>query len=508
MLPVFLSKLKESCISVLPVALLIFAVTLTPWIHLTLLESVAFLGSAIALLLGLAFFNMGAELAMTPMGECVGAGLTKGKKPFLLLAVCFLLGLCVTIAEPDLTVLATQVKEAIDGTLLTFSIGAGVGAFLVLAVLRMIFKKNLSTLLLFCYMFLFSLSSLVVLGGNAEFLSVAFDSGGVTTGPMTVPFLMALGVGVASTLGGKNSKENSFGLIALCSVGPVLAVVVLGIFFQGNLTYETPDYSLPSLLKITEIVLDTMKEVGVSLSLLMVFFTILQIFRLHLPKEKLLAIAVGLAFTFAGLVLFLSAIKIGFMPVGYQLGVSLSEYPVFLAIIACLLGMVSVLAEPAVQVLNRQVEDVTEGTVKHRSMRFALSVGVGIALLLSVVRIFFNFNILYYLIPGYLLSFALSFFVPRIYTAIAFDSGGVASGPLMSGFVLPFAVGACITLQGTEYVLTDAFGVVAMVALAPLVSIQILGFKGIIAKKIKNKSIMRRIFDAGDEQIIHFMEQE
>jgi hypothetical protein len=505
MFRVLLAKLKEAAFSVLPVTLLIFAVTLTPLVDLKVTESVAFLVCALFLLLGIALFNLGAELAMSPMGEQVGAGLTKANKPLVLLAVCFILGVCITIAEPDLSVLATQVKEAINETLLIACVGIGVGMFLLLSILRILLKTSLSYMLMYFYMFLFAMASLVVIGGNGGFLAVAFDSGGVTTGPITVPFIMALGVGVATTLGGRHSEENSFGLVALCSVGPVLAVLILGVAFSGELSYELPDYSFRLGGHILTTLLETMKEVGISLALLVFFFAVIQFLCLHLPKQKLMQIGVGLAYTFVGLVIFLTAVKIGFMPVGYQIGVSLADHPALLVILASLLGMVSVLAEPAIHVLTKQVEDVTEGSVSRRSMLVALSLGVGIALGLSILRIIFDFNILYYLIPGYLLSFALSFFVPKLYTAIAFDSGGVASGPLVSGCILPFAIGACAVLQGEGKVLTDAFGVVAMVAMAPLISIQLLGFRGVVATRIRKKNVMRRLLDAGDEQIIHFL---
>jgi hypothetical protein len=325
MFRVLLAKLKEAAFSVLPVTLLIFAVTLTPLVDLEVTESVAFLVCALFLLLGIALFNLGAELAMSPMGEQVGSGLTKANKPLLLLAVCFILGVCITIAEPDLSVLATQLKEAINETLLIACVGIGVGMFLLLAILRILLKQSLSYMLMYFYMFLFAMAALVVIGGNEGFLAVAFDSGGVTTGPITVPFIMALGLGVATTLGGKHSEENSFGLVALCSVGPVLAVLILGLSFNGNLSYELPDYSFQLGGHIFVTLLETMKEVGISLILLIFFFAVIQCLFLHLPKQKLMQIGVGLAYTFVGLVIFLTAVKIGFMPVGYQLGVSLSE---------------------------------------------------------------------------------------------------------------------------------------------------------------------------------------
>ena len=503
-----LKKIKEALVSVLPVAAIVCLLNLTPLVHFTGLEIGVFLVSAVFLILGIGLFSMGADMAMTPMGEYTGAGLTKSKKLLLLISVCFLMGLLITIAEPDLTVLANQVKDVVNETLLIVAVGVGVGIFLVLSVIKMVFHKPLSSMLLYFYMILFALASLVIAVGNGDFLPMAFDSGGVTTGPITVPFIMALGVGIAATIGGKDVGENSFGLIAMCSVGPILAVMLLGATADGELSYQVPDYAIENGLgfALVEKILHTLKEVGIALGLIVLFFAILQITILKLPGKKLGQIAVGIAYTFFGLVIFLTAVSVGFMPIGYKLGTELANlHPAILVISGFILGMVVVLAEPAVHVLNKQVEDITDGSVSKKSMMIALSLGVGISLALSMLRIVFDFSILFYVIPGYLISLGLSFFVPGIYTAIAFDSGGVASGPLTSGFILPLAIGACCVLQGEGKVLADGFGIVAMVAMTPLITIQLLGFRAVVHKKVRDRIAMKRILSSDDEQIIRFM---
>lgn len=508
MLGVLLKKIKEALVSVLPVAAIVVLLNFTPLVNFSRKELLVFLISAFFLILGIGLFNLGADVAMTPMGEHIGAGLSKTKKMSLLLGVCFLMGLFITVAEPDLTVLANQVDGVINGTVLIVFVGVGVGLFLLLSVLKIVFRKPLSSLLLFFYMLLFALTSLLVINGNENFLAMAFDSGGVTTGPITVPFIMALGVGLAATLGGKNVGENSFGLIAMCSVGPILAVTALGITANGDVPYQLPDYSIESHLGIElwRKLWAVTKEVALALALIVIFFIILQIVCLRLPWKRLYQIAVGILYTFLGLVIFLTSVSVGFMPIGFKMGVELSgNHPIFVALFSLVLGMVVVLAEPAVHVLNKQVEDVTDGMVSKKSMMWALSIGVGISICLSVLRIIFHFNILYYLIPGYFVSLGLSFFVPGIYSAIAFDSGGVASGPLTSTFILPFAIGVCTNLQGIENVMSDAFGVVAMVAMTPLITIQLLGFKAILTKKVNENIAMKRILSADDEQIINFM---
>ena len=505
---VLIKKLKESLVSVLPIVAIVLILNLTPIINFTIPEIAVFLISAVFLILGIALFNLGADMAMTPMGEHIGSGLTKLKSLSLLLSVCFAMGILITVAEPDLTVLANQVSTIMSSRALIFTVGAGVGLLLVISILKIVTRKSLSKLLMFFYMMLFAVTAILIESGNSELIPMGFDSGGVTTGPITVPFIMALGVGIATTIGGKDSSENSFGLIALCSVGPILAVLILGCTVSGEMdAYDLSQYLLNyGFVHIVEVVLETAKEVIIALGLIVLFFVVLQIIVLKLPKKRLIQIAVGIAYTFIGLVIFLSAVKIGFMPIGYKLGAEIANSKIVAIIFSLIIGMVVVLAEPAVHVLNKQVEEITEGTVGRKSMMIALSIGVGLSICLSIIRIIFDFNILFYLIPGYMISLGLSFFVPGLYTAIAFDSGGVASGPLTSSFILPFAVGVCAGVTGgVDSILSNAFGIVAMVAMAPLITIQLLGFRSIISKKISDGIAMKKILSAEDEQIIDFM---
>ena len=503
-----LSKIKEALISALPITAIVYLLSLTPWFNFTAAELLTFTIGAVMLILGIGLFNLGADLAMTPMGTTVGSGLSKQRKLSLLLTVCFVLGMLITIAEPDLQVLATQVGAVMNGTVLVYAVGLGVGSFLVVAILRIVFRRPLGNLLTLFYMLLFALALLLVVQGNESLLPLAFDSGGVTTGPITVPFIMALGVGVSSIMGDRKSQDNSFGLVALCSIGPVLAVLVLGIFSTSDLSYTVPDYSMSSdiLVSFLNSLMHTAKEVATALGMIVAFFTVCQITFLRLPRKRMLRIAIGVLFTYVGLVIFLTGVNVGFMPIGYKMGYELAKINKnFLVILGLLMGVLVVLAEPAIHVLNQQVEDVTGGAITRRARITGLCVGVGAAIALSVIRIIYDFSLVYYVIPGYFISLGLSVFVPRVYTAIAFDSGGVASGPMTSGFILPFATGVCVCIQGEAAVLRDAFGVVALVAMAPLITIQLLGFRAIIVEKIAEHRAMRRILDADDQQIINFM---
>ncbi len=501
-----LKKFNEATVSVLPVTLIVLLLCATPVLNLTTGETVAFLVAAIALILGMALFNLGADIAMTPMGEQIGVGLSKTGKFKTLLLICFIMGVFITIAEPDLSVLAAQVENVIPGTLLTFAIGVGVGLFLVLSIFKIVFRVSLSKMLTFFYMLLFAL---VCLGLTVspetftKFMPLAFDSGGVTTGPITVPFIMALGLGVSATLGDKKDREGSFGFVALCSIGPILAVMLLGVFFKGSLQYEAPTYAM-ELGTLPSKLLHTMKNVLLALGPIVLFFFVLQAIFMRKSKRKTKQIFIGVAYTFFGLVIFLTAVEVGFMPIGFKMGQQLTaQNTTVMVLLAFLLGFTVVLAEPAIHVLNKQVESVTGGAVSKRSMLVALSIGVGVSIALSVLRAKAGFSVLYYLIPGYFLSLGLSFFVPKLYTAIAFDSGGVASGPLTSTFILPFLIGISSVLSPGN-ILTDAFGLVAMVAMTPLITIQSLGFKAVVTKRVKEKIAMKRILDKDDEQIISF----
>ncbi len=501
-------KILEALVSALPITAIVYLMSLTPLFNFSAVELITFTIGAALLILGIGLFNMGADLAMTPMGTHMGAGLSKQRKLGLLLAVCFVMGMLITIAEPDLQVLANQVKAVMNGTLLIYAVGLGVGAFLLVAVLRIVFRRPLSQLLMLFYMLLFALGLLLAVNDQLNLLPLAFDSGGVTTGPITVPFIMALGVGIAGVLGDPRSKDNSFGLVALCSVGPIMAVMLLGVFSKSELTYQVPDYTVSGDILKTFLTTarHTAVEVAIALGLIVVFFLICQLAFLKLPRKRLFRIAIGVVMTYLGLVLFLTGVNVGFMPIGYKLGHSLAQgNPLFLVLFGLLTGVLVVLAEPAIHVLNRQVEDVTGGMISKRSMILGLCIGVGASIALSMIRIIFDFSLVYYVIPGYFISLALSLFVPRVYTAIAFDSGGVASGPMTSGFILPFAIGVCVAIQGESAVLRDAFGVVALVAMTPLITIQLLGFRSLMGRRVQEHRAMKRILDADDQQIINFM---
>lgn len=509
MIKMLLNKLKESSISIIPLYLFVIIINFTPLLDLSLYEIFVFSVSSIILIIGISLFNMGADIAMMPMGKITGQGLSKNKKLLVLLIVGLILGFFITIAEPDLTVLANQVKNVINPKIFTISIGIGVGVFLLIALLRIIFKINLSTLLSYSYMVLFAVALIALLKGKGEMLGVAFDSGGVTTGPITVPFLMALGAGSSSILSKKKDKDASFGLIALCSVGPIIICLILTLFTSGSIEYQLPDYSLSTNFFKTLLLnlLECAKDVGIILVSIFALFLLLDVLFLKIDKKRLSRICIGVLYTFIGLILFLASVESGYMSIGYKIGVTLANKGIiYLIIFSFIIGALTVLAEPSVHILNKQVEEITNGLVKRKTMLIALAIGVGIAIGLSIIRIIFKFNILYYLIPGYILCLGLSFFVPKIYTSIAFDSGGVCSGAMTSAFVLPMSIGACFFLNGEASILSLSFGVVALIALTPLIAIQLLGFIAIVKDKINSRKAIKHVLSMDDEIIINFME--
>ncbi len=499
-------KLTESLQAVLPIVciVLILCFSVAPISPSVLLS---FLMGAAMIVLGLMFFTLGAETSMTPMGERVGTAMTRSKKLWIMVVLGFVLGFIITISEPDLQVLAQQVP-AIPNSAIVLSVAAGVGLFLVVALVRMLFGVPLPHLLVGLYIVVFALTPFV----PESFMAVAFDSGGVTTGPMTVPFIMALGVGISAIRSDRHAANDSFGLVALCSVGPILAVMVLGMAYLPNGSAYTPPV-LPDvsdsaeLWNLFSVGLPTyLEEIAVSLAPIILFFGLFQAFSLKLPMRNLRKILVGLLYTYVGLVLFLTGANVGFMPAANYMGQMLAglSYKWIIVPLGMLMGFFIVKAEPAVYVLNKQVEELTDGAISAGAMGACLSIGVAVSVGLAMLRVLTGISILWMLVPGYFIALGLSFAVPKIFTAIAFDSGGVASGPMTATFLLPFAQGACIAVGGN--IVTDAFGVVAMVAMTPLITIQVLGLVYQLQKKraVKRQTALapELAFDLLDDDVI------
>lgn len=469
-------KTKEAFGSILPVVIvvLLLCVTITPVESGTFLAFI--LGCALAVV-GMAFFTLGAENAMTPIGRYISTSVIKTKKLWIILPLFFLVGVFITISEPDLQVLASELEETVNYMVLIVTVGVGVGVFLVIAFLRIVLNVKLKTVLIVCYTAIFVLAFFVP--GN--FVPLAFDSGGVTTGPMSVPFIIAMGTGVAYLRSDKSAEDDGFGLTALCSVGPIIAVMILGMIYRPETVSVSGGEALiiPDSKELFSVYIkrlpEYMKEVGIALLPIVAFYFITMSFGGKIAKGEFIKILVGIFYAYFGLVIFLLGVNCGFLPVGMKIGETLgnSDYAWVVVPIGMVLGFFIVGAEPAVHILNDQVFEITGGAIPKKALGLSLMTGVAVSTGLAFLRIYFSIPILYILIPCYAAALVLTFIVPDIFSAIAFDSGGVASGAMTVGCLMPMALGFCEALGKDAG--SEGFGLVAFVAMTPLVAIQILG---------------------------------
>ena len=495
-------KFKESLISVLPISLIVLILGILVGIPSNLIAS--FIIGALMLIIGMATFSLGAEIAMSPIGTSIGSSFTKTKVLGIIILLCFVVGFIITIAEPDLMVLANQLSGAFNKYLIILTVSVGVGVFLVISMLRIFFQISLRKILIIFYSAIFILALFI----PDEFLSIAFDSGGVTTGPMTVPIIIALGVGIAAAKSG-NNIDDSFGLVGVCSIGPIISVLLLGLFSDTSkvsaAAFDVNMHIADGVFKPFIFALPHyMIEVVIALLPILIFFGIYNYIVLKLPKKSIKRIAFGLIYVYTGFVIFLTGVSVGFSPFGNLLAQNLVQqgYIFYLVPIGIVMGFFIVVAEPAVHILNDQIEEVSGGTIKKKSIMVSLMFGMSLAVGISFLRIIFGISLWWFILPGYMLSLLLTFFVPKVFTAIAFDSGGVASGPMTATFLLPFAVGATLAHGGN--ILTDAFGLIAIVAMTPLVTIQILGLIAVINRKLITpdaSTLDESVIDLDNEQL-------
>ena len=497
-------KFSESVKSVLPICLIVAALCL--WlIPVNNGLFLAFMLGTVLIIVGMALFNIGSDLSMIQIGNQIGAKITQSKNVFYILATSIVLGIAVTVAEPDLQVLASNTPN-IDTSVLIITVSVGVGVFLTFSMLRILIGVKLKWMLLVFYAAIFVVAAM----SDADFLSVAFDSGGVTTGPMTVPFIMALGVGVTSIRSDQKAKDDSFGLVALCSIGPIITVLILGLIYpssSGNSSaLDVSDFA-HSVDVGREYILELpkfLKEITIALAPIVLIFLIFQVLSLKLSKRPFLHILVGLLYTYIGLVLFMLGVNVGFSSLGAVLGESMvnTGFKWMLVPLAMLMGWFIIKAEPAVHVLNKQVSELSSGAISEKNMGITLSIAISVAMGLAMLRVITGISVMWFMVPGYLIAILLSFFVPPTFTAIAFDAGGVASGPMTATFMLPFAIGVCSEIGGN--IMTDAFGLVALVAMMPLITVQIMG--ALTAIKTAKVSPIDKVFSAADNEIIELWE--
>lgn len=502
-----LNKLKETAVSVLPVMaiVLLLGFTVVPLDKFLLIR---FIIGGILLIIGLTIFLVGIDLGIQPMGERCGAELTKKRSLPLLLGCAFLIGLIVTAAEPDIQVFGIQVRgifDFVNKNIFTFVIAGGVGIFITIGLVRIVFSLSIKWTFFIFYVLLFG----IMIFCPDSFIGIAFDSGGATTGPMTVPFIMALGLGVSSV---RSDSNNSFGLTGICSVGPVMAVLIYSLILKmtgcfDNMTVAEAASAAECISggsvmqqifgPFGNVALEVLRDSLISILPLFCLFLLFQFTLLKMTALQVARVVIGFIYSFVGLAIFLIGVNGGFTQVGSKLGSYLGTMAmnqggfwfVLLIVIGIIFGAVIVCAEPAVWVLSEQVEEVSGGTITRKLLLVFLSVGTAVAIALALWRSIAGINLKYILIPGYIFSMLLMIFCPPLFSGIAFDSGGVASGPLTSTFVLSFALGAASC--GANY--NDSFGVIALVAMMPLIAIQIMG----IMFKIKTSRQERKSSDGG-----------
>lgn len=486
---VLIAKFKEVLYAVLPITIIVLILnfTLTPFETPLIIR---FLIGTLLVVLGLSLFLFGVDLGISPIGNLMGATLTKTNKIWIVGIAGLILGFFISIAEPDLHILAGQVDFVTSGLISKASIviivSIGISAMLSVGLVRIVYNIPLYKILIILYSIIFILS----LFTSSEFLAISFDASGATTGAMTVPFILALALGVSSLKkDSKASEKDSFGLVAIASCGAIISVMLMSIFTTTDQISAGLEYDISNSVSIIAPFIKKVpiitSEVFFALLPLLLIFLVFQKISFQMSKNSLRKVLIGLTFTFIGLILFLLGVNAGFMDVGNAAGYKIAslENKSFLIIIGFILGLVTILAEPAVYVLTHQIEDVTSGYVKRSVVILALSIGVGFAVALSMLRILVpGIQLWHYLLPGYLISVAMTFLAPKLFVGIAFDSGGVASGPMTATFILAFAHGAAHAIEGAN-VLIDGFGMIAMVALMPIIALQVLGF----IFKIKSK---------------------
>ena len=478
---VLIGKFKEVLSAVSPVVVLVIILnfTISPMPGTMLAQ---FIIGAVAIIFGLSVLLFGIDLGVLPFGNHMGSAFLKSNSIKFVIIVGFLLGFFVNIAEPDLQVLASQVESVMGGYIPMFviliAVSAGTGLMLALGIARIVKNLPLNVLLAIIY----GVILVLALFSSSDMLAISFDASGATTGALTVPLVLAVSLGVASLKrDSKSAEEDSFGLVGIMSTGAILGVLALNMFVKtDNVTghldaHATSNGSLfaPFAAAVPRVAFESL----VALAPIVVLLFIFQRAVFHLHKRPFLRMLVGFLYTYIGLIIFLTGVHAGFMNVGSFIGHNLASYENKLVIVAFgfFLGMLVILTEPAVHILTQQIESVTSGYIKKKTVLFSLSIGVAVAVGLSMLRIVVpGIQLWHYLLPGLLLSIVLMFFVPKLFVGIAFDSGGVASGPMTATFVLAFAQGASDAIEYSD-LLVDSFGVISMVAMTPLIALQLLG---------------------------------
>jgi len=523
----YVRSLLNSTLSVLPMILLVMLMSViriggNPMVALGGMDYIALAIGTVVMIVGLALFQVGTDNGLAKVGEYMGSSLSKQSNLWIVIIFSFLLGALITCAEPSILVISTQV--GINPIVLIAVIAGGVGLFVVIGVIRIIFHGSLKLWYLLYYFIVFALLCLISVDDNMrQFLPFIFDAGGITTGSATVPFILALGAGIATVRGGRKATDDSFGLVGMASIGPIISMVFLLLINRSGFSDyivdlfdgfkdmgEIGNSVLRSLIPQGSAHLGTLIEVVMAVVPIIAIFVVYDLLFIKLPKEKMIQLLFGFGLVYFGLVFFLTGVNALISPYGSYVGRSLGQMSnnVLIVLIAFIVGVVTILCEPAVAVLTNQINNVSDGAVKKSTVTISMAIGVGIAIALATIRSIADFNILYIVVPGYILSLVFMFICPDIFTAMAFDAGGTASGPMSVSFVLPMVVGITYmkTDQEAESAMyyTRSFGVIALIALTPILTIQILGIIQLLKSKHRLRVASTDVDDPLDAEIIHF----
>ncbi len=487
MVNILLKKLKESFLSVLPISLIVVILSIV-FCPLDANTYITFCISAILLIIGMSLFTMGTDMSMSQMGESIGKSLYKSKKLSLMIICTAFIGFIITFAEPDLAVLARQISNMgilQEEYLFIAVVSIGVGIFLIFAILKAIFNLKLSIILAIGYSLLFIFCFFV----PDYMVPIAFDSGSVTTGPISVPFLISFGLGIASMgSSGKSNDDNALGYIALSSLGPIIAVMTLGLFLPKDIVIITSQQTTDTLTGLQLLgtsFVDYLKEVALTILPIIIIFLIFQFTMLKLSKTTLKRIIIGLIYTYVGVVLFLTGVNAGYLPIASILGNALASSSIswILIPLSVLLGYFIIAAEPAVQVLKKQIEEVTNGGIRQKTILVCVSIGVALSVLLAMLKTLYNIPLIAILLPVYGICIGLSFFNSSLFVSIAFDAGGTATGAMAVSFILPFLAGVAAVVGADS-----GFGTIALIAAMPILTLQILGAMFKVASKRGTKA--------------------
>lgn len=486
----FTEKLKEVLTSILPIVV-VFSILAIFLLKLPGEEIAMFIFCIILVVLGFTIFLTGVEVGINPMGAIIGKEIPKRRSRMFMILVVFTISFLVTIAEPDVSVFATQVHEmfsSINPGTLTLCIAVGVAFFLIVAAFRIIYKLSLRAIITAGYVVVAIMTIVLYATGNNEFIAIAFDSGGVTTGPVTVPVLLALGIGICS-VGAKRNRMEGFGMIGLASIGPIIALLIMGLV--SNTTYAAGSESAPEELTIGLELLwkefvESARGVLIALLPLIAFFIVFKRVFLQHSWASIYYMVEAVAVAGIGVIIFLTGVYTGFMPVAIKLGVELATYEPFLVIIlGFVLGFLVAFAEPAVSILGDQVQRASRGMLPRKLIIMVISVGVAFLVALGMMKTVYDLNLIWIIIPGYVITIVLMWLGEKDMVGIAFDAGGVSTGPMSVAILSSIYVGLSSALYDGATAVINGFGLIALIALAPCLFLSALSvfmkYKGRVA---------------------------